>query len=64
MEQFCLQKNKRVYNCSAFANKLVDKVGAGDTMLALISILLKVRTKRISFINRIICWCIFCRNNG
>ena len=40
------KKNKRVYNCSAFANKLVDKVGAGDTMLALISPLLKVRTPK------------------
>ena len=28
-------------SCPAFANKLVDKVGAGDTMLSLISLMLK-----------------------
>jgi len=35
-------KNKKYYNCPAFASKVVDKVGAGDTMLSIISILLKI----------------------
>ena len=36
-------KNKKYYNCPAFANKVVDKVGAGDTMLSIISIFLKLK---------------------
>ena len=35
-------KNKAIYS-PAFANKVVDKVGAGDTMLAVISLCLKVK---------------------
>lgn len=36
-------KNKaKVIHCPAFANEVVDKVGAGDAMLALISLSLKV----------------------
>ena len=38
-----LSKN---FSSPAFANKLIDKVGAGDTMLALISPLLKVGTPK------------------
>ena len=34
------------FSSPAFANKLIDKVGAGDTMLALISPLLKVGTPK------------------
>ena len=37
-----ISKNSNLkFSCPAFANKLVDKVGAGDTMLALISLMLK-----------------------
>ena len=35
-------KNKAIY-APAFANKVVDKVGAGDTMLAVISLCLKIK---------------------
>ena len=31
---------KTIHQCPAFANKIVDKVGAGDTLLAVISLLL------------------------
>ena len=30
------RKNNKFHECPAFANKVVDKVGAGDTMLSLI----------------------------
>ena len=33
--------NKKYYHCPAFASKLVDKIGAGDAMLALLSCSLK-----------------------
>ncbi len=33
-------KTKKIHYCPAFANKIVDKVGAGDTLLAVISLLL------------------------
>lgn len=33
-------KNNVFHHCPAFANKVIDKVGAGDTLLAVISILL------------------------
>jgi len=33
-------KTKKIHHCPAFANKIVDKVGAGDTLLAVISLLL------------------------
>jgi rfaE bifunctional protein kinase chain/domain/rfaE bifunctional protein nucleotidyltransferase chain/domain len=32
------KKNKKIINCPAFANKIIDKVGAGDAFLALFSI--------------------------
>lgn len=35
------KKNKKIYNCSAFANKIVDKVGSGDSMLSLVSLSIK-----------------------
>ncbi len=35
-------KTKKNYNCPAFAMKVVDKVGAGDTMLSVISVFLKL----------------------
>lgn len=37
-------KNKDIIECPAFANKVVDKVGAGDSMLAILSMLIKVGT--------------------
>jgi len=39
-----LDKNNRTYRCPAFANSVKDKVGAGDAMLAMASILLKINT--------------------
>ena len=35
------QKRKKFYYCPAFATKLVDKIGSGDTMLAVMSLCLK-----------------------
>ena len=37
--------NKKYFSCPAFALKVVDKVGAGDSMLSIISILLKLKFK-------------------
>ncbi len=34
-------KLKKTYFCSAFANKIVDKVGSGDSMLSLVSLSVK-----------------------
>ncbi len=39
-------KNKYIV-CPAFASKVVDKVGAGDSMLSIISVLLKLKFKNI-----------------
>lgn len=36
-------KNNKVIKCPAFSKKVVDKVGAGDTMLALVSLCLKLK---------------------
>ena len=36
---------KKSYNCPAFASSVIDKVGAGDSMLSIISILLKLKFK-------------------
>ena len=36
-------QNKRVINCPAFSNKVVDKVGAGDTMLSIVALCLKLK---------------------
>ena len=35
-------RNKKIIYCPAFAGKVVDKVGAGDTMLAIISLCIKM----------------------
>ena len=35
------KKKRKFYNCPAFASKVVDKVGSGDAMLALLSISLR-----------------------
>ena len=40
-------KNKNLFYSPAFATKVVDKVGAGDPMLSIISILLKTKFKNI-----------------
>ena len=40
-------KEKKYFHCPAFASKVVDKVGAGDAMLSIISILLKTKFKNI-----------------
>ena len=37
-----INKNKKVYSCPAFATHNVDKVGAGDAMLAISSLALKL----------------------
>ena len=34
---------KKFYDMEAFATKIVDKIGSGDTMLSIIAILLKLR---------------------
>ena len=36
------KKSGKFYNVEAFATKIVDKIGSGDTMLSLIAILLKL----------------------
>jgi len=38
---------KKYFNCPAFASKVVDKVGAGDSMLSVMSILLKLKFQSI-----------------
>ena len=38
---------KKYFNSPAFASKVVDKVGAGDAMLSIMSILLKLKFKSI-----------------
>ena len=39
---FILKNKDKVIHCPAFANEVLDKVGAGDAMLAIISLCLKV----------------------
>ena len=39
---FILKNKYKVIHCPAFANEVLDKVGAGDAMLAIISLCLKV----------------------
>jgi len=39
--------NKKYITCPAFASKVVDKVGAGDSMLSIMSILIKSKFKNI-----------------
>ena len=38
-----IKKNGKSVYCPAFANKVIDKVGAGDAMLAIISLCLKIK---------------------
>ena len=38
-----MTKNGKAIYCPAFANKAIDKVGAGDAMLAIISLCMKVK---------------------
>jgi rfaE bifunctional protein kinase chain/domain/rfaE bifunctional protein nucleotidyltransferase chain/domain len=40
------KKKDKFFQCSAFATKIVDKVGAGDTMLSLISVMLKAKINK------------------
>tara|TARA_B100000686_G_C16717735_1_gene933076 strand:- start:60 stop:1580 length:1521 start_codon:yes stop_codon:yes gene_type:complete len=40
-------KNNDLIYCPAFASKVVDKVGAGDAMLSIISLLLKLKFKNL-----------------
>jgi sugar/nucleoside kinase (ribokinase family) len=40
---FMITKNNKIFRCPAFASKIVDKVGAGDSMLSIISICLKLK---------------------
>ena len=40
---FIIKDKLKVIHCPAFANEVVDKVGAGDAMLALISLCLKIK---------------------
>jgi len=37
------KKNNSFFYCPAFASKVVDKVGAGDTMLSIISLLIYIK---------------------
>ena len=43
---FLLNDHKHLIDCPAFAEKVVDKVGAGDTMLAVISLCLKAKVPK------------------
>jgi len=38
-----IKKNGKSVYCPAFANKVIDKVGAGDAMLAIISLCMKIK---------------------
>ena len=40
------RKNNKFYNMEAFATKVVDKIGSGDTMLALLALCLKTRLNK------------------
>ncbi len=40
-------RDKKFYHCPAFASKVVDKIGAGDSMLSIMSILIKSNFKNI-----------------
>ena len=41
MEPTLSKKEKKFFYCPAFASKVVDKIGSGDTMLAVMSLCLK-----------------------
>ena len=38
-----IRKNEKPIYCPAFANKVIDKVGAGDAMLAIITLCMKIK---------------------
>ena len=38
-----VEKSGKTTHAPAFANKVIDKVGAGDTMLAMISLCMKIK---------------------
>ena len=38
-----LKNGRKLFKCPSFANKVIDRVGAGDAMLAVISLCLKVK---------------------
>ena len=38
-----ITKNGKTFSSPAFANKIIDKVGAGDAMLAVISLCMKIK---------------------
>ena len=40
-------KTKNIFYSPAFASKVVDKVGAGDTMLSIISLLIKLKSQHL-----------------
>ena len=40
-------KTKDIFTSPAFASKVVDKVGAGDTMLSIISLLIKLKSQHL-----------------
>ncbi len=40
---FIISENKNSVYCPAFANKVVDKVGAGDSMLSIVALCLKLK---------------------
>ena len=40
-------KDKKYFYCPAFASKVVDKIGAGDLMLSIMSILIRSNYKNI-----------------
>ena len=40
-------RGKKYFHCPAFASKVIDKIGAGDSMLSIMSILIKSNFKNI-----------------
>ena len=40
-------KTKEIFTCPAFASSVVDKVGAGDTMLSIIALLAKLKSHHL-----------------
>ena len=41
-----VEKNGKITHAPAFANNVIDKVGAGDSMLAMISLCMKIKMPR------------------
>ena len=40
------RQSKKFFNIEAFASKVIDKIGSGDTMLSVLSIFLKLRSDK------------------